>query len=166
MKTTLLTLAVLLLPVVAWAEEAAPKPAGYQLKKRSSFSVAEDTRAPFWPIGWNRRAQEAAAAIAAKPVVVKATIDPANFKITSILLGSPSLAVINGRAYGEGEFIKTPRPAEGAPADPAATPRIRVQQISDSAVVLQSGAQQVTVKFNRQGLALKSRTPEVLLQDR
>ena len=99
---------------------------------------------------------------------MKSAFDPSGYKITSILLGSPSLAVINGRAYEEGEYLKTPRAKDGTPVpvSQAAPLRIRVQQITDSAVVLQQAEQQVTVPFHRPGLAAKGPGRDLLLEDR
>ncbi len=166
MITKLTTIAVAaLLPFAVLAEEPAPKTPGYELKNRSSFTAADDTRAPFWPIGWSRRVTQAPPTAAA-PAVVKSTIDPNHYKITSILLGSPSLAVINGRAYEEGEYLKTPRSKDAAPAGQVAPLRIRVQQITDSAVILQHAEQMVTVPFSRPGLAAKGPARDLLLEDR
>ena len=36
-------------PSAAVAEPAVPK---FELKTKSSFALAAETRAPFWPIGW------------------------------------------------------------------------------------------------------------------
>jgi hypothetical protein len=171
MNFKLATLAlVLVLPYAAAAVEKTPAKAGYQLKNRSSFAPAEEPRTPFWPIGWSKRIQKTETAVAAAPVAAKSSLDPSQFKITSILLGSPSLAVINGRAYGEGEFLKVPRAAATAPAANAAAPqpaaRVRVQQITDSTVVLQSGEQSLTVPFHRPGLAAKQAGRDLLLEDR
>lgn len=169
MKTKLATIAAAtLLPFATQAAEEPPAAPGYQLKNRSSFTASDETRAPFWPIGWTKRATHAASSSADAPVAAKSTIDPNNFKITSILLGSPSLAVINGRAYEEGEYLKNPRSKDGtpAPAGQAAPLRIRVQQITDSAVVLQSGEEQATVRFNRPGFAAKGPVRDLLLEDR
>jgi hypothetical protein len=166
-KLTIIAAAILL-PFAAQAEEQSSKTPGYQLKNRSAFSAPDDTRAPFWPIGWTKRVAQAAPVATAAPVVAKTLIDPNNYKITSILLGSPSLAVINGRAYEEGEYLKTPRSKEALPPQGSqpAPPRIRVQQIGDNAVVLQCADQQVTVNFNRPGLAAKGPNRELLLEDR
>ena len=170
-KLALLTLAASLLPFAASAADEPAASAGYQLKNRSTFTAAEDARAPFWPIGWARRVQKAEPGIVAAPVVVKASLDASQFKITSILLGSPSLAVINGRAYGEGEYLKAPRvtaAAGAAPVAPAAPPpaRVRVQQINDGSVVLQSAEESLTVQFNRPGLAAKQSVRELSFEDR
>ena len=163
-------------PAPAKAEPAAaraePAPEPYQLKNRSSFACAgEGTRAPFWPIGWvHRKGVSSVVAYVAAP---KAVLDEKSFRVTSILLGSgatPSLAVINGRAYSEGEFLKMPRgtavAAPAAPGTPAATAaaRIRVQRISDGSVGLQRADEMVTVFMQRQELAQK-KAEEPLLDD-
>ena len=144
----------------------------YQLKNRSAFSCAsEDARAPFWPVGWVHR--KGASAVVASVAAPRATLDERSFRVTSILLGSgtsPSLAVINGRAYSEGEFLKMPRgtpgtapAAPGTPAAPAAA-RIRVQRIVDGSVVLQSSEQMLTVSMQRQEL-LQKKVEEPLLDE-
>ncbi len=91
---------ILNLPSVAQnAEQGAP--ANYQLKNRSSFTAKDTGRPPFWPIGHVKRGQN----IQAESVAIAPTtkLEPEMFSVTSILLGNPALAVINGRAYGEGE---------------------------------------------------------------
>ena len=165
-------------PVKADAAPAKAEPViePYQLKNRSSFSgVAEGTRAPVWPIGWVHR--KGVSSVVASVAAPKSVLDAASFRVTSILLGSgatPSLAVINGRAYSEGEFLKMPHgtttaapapapTANGAPAVPVPA-RIRVQRIVDGSVVLQRADQTVTVAMQRQELTLK-KVEEPLLDD-
>lgn len=134
----------------------------YELKNRSTFANAINVaRAPFWPIGWVKRSKASTMA-AAQPQMEapKVTLDAKNFKVTSILLGSgttPSLAVINGRAYSEGEYIRMPKAAG------AAAPRIRVQHIADGSIILQGTDQSVTVPLQRPELS--SPKPELLLNE-
>ena len=157
------------------AAKAEPVIEPYQLKNRSSFaSAAEGARAPFWPIGWVHR-KGVSSVVAAAVASPKSVLDAASFRVTSILLGSgatPSLAVINGRAYSEGDFLKMPRGtaaaapapvANGAPAI-AVPARIRVQRIADGSVVLQREDQTITVAMQRQELTLK-KVEEPLLDD-
>lgn len=152
-------------PAASTAPAAAPvKPEDvppYVLKNRSEFKgLTEDTaRVPFWPIGWIKRAKVAQTPDAPVQVIPKVTLDERNFRVTSILLGSgttPSLAVINGRAYSEGEFLRMPRSMNPAP-------RVRVQRISDGAVVLQNAEQILTVKLTRP--ELQNRRPDEMLLD-
>ena len=156
----------------ARTEKTEPAPDPYQLKNRSSFSCAgEGTRAPFWPIGWVHR--KGVSSVVASVAATKSVLDERSFRVTSILLGSgatPSLAVVNGRAYSEGEFLKMPRgaavaapTAPGTPAAPAVA-RVRVQRISDGSVVLQRADEMVTVFMQRQELAQK-KAEEPLLDD-
>src|SRR3954464_7687817 len=129
------------------AGDPAPDPstAGYHLKNRSHFAVSDDTGAPFWPIGWTPTAKNTSghSELSSSGFELK----PEQFLVTSILVGSQSLAVINGRTYGEGENLRSPRMrnpdgtlAKGAsgPAFPAGV-KIRVQRISDGEVTLTSG---------------------------
>ena len=156
--------------------KAEPAPEPYQLKNRSSFAAtAEGARAPFWPIGWVHR--KGVSSVVAAMAPTKSVLDAANFRVTSILLGSgptPSLAVINGRAYSEGEFLKMPRGsapvapapvANGAPAVPVPA-RIRVQRITDGSVVLQRENLSVTVVMQRQELMQKKADDRLLDDDR
>ncbi len=145
-------------------------PPAYALKNKSVFTApTDDHRAPFWPIGWVKR-KSIQVATAAPARVVEApkavALDPKNFKLTSILVGNPSLAIINGRTYSEGEFLRMPRTAvamAGTPAVPA--PRIRVYRVNDGAVVLQNQDQLLTVALQRPELAQR-KGEELLLEDR
>lgn len=146
--------------VAVAAAKSEPLP-HYELKKRSSFAVnGEVVRAPFWPIGWVKRQAGApvqSAEVAA--VETRVALDEKSFKVTSILLGSgsaPSLAVINGRAYSEGEFIRMPKGGTTPPV------RIRVQRINDGHVILQNAAQTMVATLQRPELSTK-RAEELLL---
>jgi hypothetical protein len=135
------------------AEDAAPAKADavppYELKNRSVFGKVDDfARAPFWPIGWVKR-KNASGGEVQTPVAPKVLVDEKSFKVTSILIGSgtvPSLAVINGRSYGEGEFLRMPKGT--APAQ-----RIRVQRINDGNVILQNADQTLVAMLHRQQLS-------------
>lgn len=124
----------------------------YVLQKKSSFTLASDHRAPFWPIGWVKRAQSGPSEIAHAP---KARIDESSFNVTSILVGNPSLAVINGRAYSEGELIRMPKGS--APV------KVRVEQVTDGSVTLQCEDQRLVVPMHRPELPDHSSQAEPLL---
>jgi hypothetical protein len=137
------------------AVDAGDRAAGkYELKKRSAFNLPETTRPPFWPIGWTKRS-------GATPVVTptgpKFALDEKSFAVTSILTGNPSLAVINGRSYTEGEYLRTSK-SKGLP-------RIRVLRIYDGFVQLQLGDQVVSPKLRREELEPKKAATEELLLD-
>lgn len=91
---------------LGWAEDAA-KTEPYALKNRSIFTLATETRAPFWPIGWVRPKDGAPKEKGgpAGPVIQQIQLTAESFSLTSVLLGNPSLATINGRSFEEGEFI-------------------------------------------------------------
>ena len=157
----------------AHAEDAAAdsKPPAYALKNKSAFNApTDDQRAPFWPIGWvKRKPMQAAAAgpvrVVEAPKVV--TLDPKNFKVTSILVGSPSLAIINGRTYSEGEFLRVPRAAAATAASPAVpAPRVRVYRINDGGVLLQNQEQFLSVMLQRPELAQRKGEEALLSEDR
>ncbi len=144
----------------------------YQLKNRSTFSCpADSARAPFWPIGWVQRGQSSLTATA--QAVPKTVLDEKLFRVTSILLGTgstPSLAVINNRAYSEGEFIKMPRAAAviGAATGKSISPatRIRVQRIADGSVTLQRDEETLTLALQRPELAVRKAEEPLLDEER
>ena len=167
-----LVVSLLPLPAVHAADADAGKdePAPYKLKRRSSFTPpAADARAPFWPIGWIPKKTMIATTPGAPAAAPAPLLDEKAFRVTSILLGAgtaPSLAVINGRAYGEGEFLKVPRgtvvPAVAGQLGAPAVARIRVQLISDGSVVLQCAEQAITISMQRPELALRKVQEEQL----
>lgn len=161
-------------PVHAEEAKVEEKPPAYVLKNKSVFSAtADDQRAPFWPIGWVKRKPMPVATAAVQVIQApKVILDEKNFKVTSILLGNPSLAIINGRTYMEGEFLRAAKVAAapavaGAPTvvtQPAA--RTRVYRINDGSVVLQNQEQLLTVPLQRPELVQRSNVEELLNEDR
>jgi hypothetical protein len=140
------------------ASSDAPDEGGYQLKKRSSFDVPKRAASPFLPIGWLKPQETSQPAIApaapARPV-----LDEKNYNLSSILLGNPPLAVINGRSYSEGDFLRTPKPAgpvpkaglpdETAGAGTPPPPKVQVVRIQDGVVVIRSGAERLQLPLRR-----------------
>jgi hypothetical protein len=136
--------ALVLAPCAFAAEPTKPalpsKPVGsFELKNKSSFSVPEGTRSPFRPIGWK------GGPVAQQAVAPKSFTDPAAFKVTSILVGNPSLAVINGRSYEEGQAIRMPKPAKSTEPQP----RVKLFRIGDGVVFIQVEDQMLTVPLKR-----------------
>ena len=82
-----------------------------QLKTHSEFHVDLNTRTPFWPIGWVRPSGSAPRVVG-KKVEVEFQLEAKHFQLTSVLLGTPPLATINGRAFGEGEMLPVMRGGE------------------------------------------------------
>ena len=128
----------------------------YELKNRSSFVASATVRPPFWPIGWVKR--ETGVATAAAPTSPKFVLEEKGFTVSSILLGHPSLAVINGRSYSEGEFLRMPKGTAGPV-------RIRVQRITDGSVQLAAEGQMISVALRREVLDSKKEPEELLLLD-
>lgn len=137
----------------ATAAPATPDTAGFHLKNRSTFTSPETSRPPFWPVGWVKHVAGAPVQVANAPVP-EIKVDASQFSVTSILLGTPSLAVINGKSYGQGDYLRmgraTPRIA-GAPV--AAGVRVQVQKISDGLVTLVVADQAFTVPLRRPQLS-------------
>lgn len=162
--------AAVLIAATVHADDAASSASvqPYQLQRKSAFTAtAEDQRAPFWPIGW---AKQRGVPKTSVPTAPRLKLDEASFKITSILLGNPSLAIINGRTYSEGESLRQPRAVGGA-ATVATSPipagaRIRVYRIDDGGVTLQFQEQLLTVPLKRPELPGKRAEEELLLEDR
>jgi hypothetical protein len=91
--------------------------------------------------------------------------DAKNFVVTSILLGPPALAVVNGRAYEEGQFLRTPRTGvAGVKASPST--RVRVQKIGDGQVSLQCEDQTINVALKRPELNERKSEPELYNEER
>lgn len=153
MKTfRLIALSLVVGGAVALAEgEAKSEP--YQPKNKSAFGVKAGTRVPFWPIGWSKDKQSAAPVAPVAPPPKAFLIEPHHFTVTSVLLAHPPLATINGRAFGEGEFL--PVQAAGQPL------KVVVKAIRDGGVWLDQSGHQIFVPLRRQGIPPKSNDPAV-----
>ena len=141
----------------------APPLGNYEVKVQSTFALPDDARRPFWPIGWVKPS-----ATPDQPQVQPmkvAPLSPDDFSVTSVLLGNPSLAVINGRAYGEGETIRMPKAAADKGAAGKARGRVRVARILDGRVVLQSTDGQSVEVTLRRGKLQDRKPEEELLKD-
>ena len=136
----------------ASAEKAPAEIGRYELKKKSAFTLASDRRAPFWPIGWVKNTKQVRTEVAQAP---KQKIDEKAFTVTSILLGNPSLAVVNGRAYSEGELIRMPKGG--------AAVKVRVQQVTDGSVTLRQDDQTIVIAMRRPELNERKPDGELLL---
>ena len=122
-----------------------PKPPAYELKNRSTFAIDRNARAPFWPIGW--RKDSAVAPQTTKVVVRSFQIQAEHFSVTSILSGTPPVAIINGRGFGEGEPL--PVVVGDLPV------QVIVRQIRDGGVWLEQGTHRVFVPLKREKLTPK-----------
>ena len=166
MRRILLLLAPALIVTASAAGDSldpnAPPLGNYEVKVQSTFALPDDARRPFWPIGWVKPS-----ATPDQPIdepIVRTKLSPDDFSVSSVLLGNPSLAVINGRAYGEGEMIRMPKAAaeKGSPKPRA---RVRVARILDGRVVLQSADGQSLEVTLRRGKLQDRKPEEELLND-
>jgi hypothetical protein len=127
---------------VPTAEEDGP----YELKRRSSVSMRDDVRSPFWPVGWTK-ADRTVPGKVEKPVF---ELRAEYFRLTSILTGKRSLAMINGKSFEEGERMVVVAP-EGRF-------NVLVRRVGDGRVVLGLDKQEVIVPLQRQEVASKKET--------
>ena len=141
------------------APDSPPEP--YELKNRSSFRADPEARTPFWPIGWQKPAKNAAPQVQAKAAEPAIQLLPSHFNVSSILLGNPALATINGRSFGEGELLPVV----------AGTQRLRVVVRAGSAVSVgvlapELGSARVTGQFTRPDNGLLDGTRVRLVSER
>lgn len=138
---------VILLVSPALAEEASSplqKVEPYNLKRRSTFTLNRDTRAPFWPIGWVKSNLSSAhmAPTTKGPAKQKFEIQPEHFNVTSVLVGRPALATINGRSFAEGEVLPVIAGEERL--------RVVLKAVRDGGVWLEHAERQIYVPIRRQ----------------
>ena len=119
----------------------------YQLKNRSAFNTGDDARIPFWPIGFQRPVKGGTAVAAPNVVPPKIQLEPRHFNVTSILLGNPALATINGRAFAEGELLPVMSGNERL--------RVVVRRIHDGIVTLGYESVEIHVPMRRAELGAK-----------
>ena len=131
----------------------------FDLKNKSSFTLSGNVRSPFLPIGWK------GSAVVQQLAPKRATTPADAFRVTSILVGSagnPSLAVINGKSYEEGQVIRTKSDSKNV--SPQA--RVRLYRIGDGVVRIQlEDGNIVTVPLKR-GELNELQPQEVLNPDR
>lgn len=134
MKTLLagisVTLATLVAPVVS-AESMLPA-ANLQTNRPSTFS-SETRRNPFLPIGYTRKVERAAA-----PKTLAVT--PDMFVVTAIILGTPPIAIINGRDRTIGDRVPVPN---------GGSEFVTVARIEDGQVVLRHHERELPVPQGR-----------------
>ena len=148
--------------VIAADAHAAPeKTKPYELKNRSTFTGGEDSRIPFWPIGFQRPGKAGGTVAATVAVAPKIQLEARHFNVTSILLGNPALATINGRSFGEGEILPVVFGTERL--------RVVVNRIGDGMVTLGYEGLEIQVPMRRAELGVKqaqmqSKQPEFIIQ--
>ena len=119
----------------------------FKLKHTSVFTQTA-AHNPFWPIGWvktmgaNQQADQAPS--------VPITAD--NFSVTSISISPTPMAIINNKAYAEGEVIQARYGIENL--------KILVLAIHDGDVVLRYQGNNYTVSLKRPLLSPKAPTSD------
>lgn len=110
--------------------------------RRSSFEAPAGARDPLTPIGWQK--PQAAGEVANPHMgrAVESYLVPAAFVVSSISLDRIPLAVVNGKAYGEGDIF--PFTAGGEKV------QLQVFAIRDGAVTLRYKAFQVVCPIRGQ----------------
>ncbi len=120
--------------------EAPQEIAKFTLENRSSFSPDRGARNPFWPIGWSPAGEAPAAPTPIAPAPRVVAVPPESLKVTTTLLGSPSLAIVNGKELTVGSMLLVP--ANGGEA------QLRVVRIGDG-----------YVDFDQQGKLIRATVP-------
>jgi hypothetical protein len=120
---------------------SAAAPAALELKNKSSFTIAESGRNPFWPIGWKpaaKVANNAPTSEASGPA-----IDAGAFLVSSIVMDPRArFAIINGKAMSEGQVFGLQLGS--------ATYQMTVKAIEDGRVILVRGRdQEIVVPLRR-----------------
>lgn len=136
---------------------AEPKPEPYVLKNKSSFSLTDDMRPPFWPIGMKGKIAPVARTVATVPknVYKEPVLKADYFTVTSILLGGkPPIATMNGHSYTQGEVV--PVVFEGHRIN------LVMRQVVDGGVQLAQGENVFWVPLRRQELGPNSNPEPVI----
>jgi hypothetical protein len=155
-----LTVATALASSAVADEARAPR---YELKRKSFASISPETRNPFWPIGWAKRRQ---GDLMITPSMAKFTLDPKLFNVTSIMMGPPPEAHINGRAYREGESLRGRRLSTPTITKLPPLPKIVVYRITDGLVWLACENQYISVPINHETLNEHKGDAELLNEEK
>jgi hypothetical protein len=148
MKSAQFILAIAAATLVFSSPAQADPGKGYELKNRSSFHADMDARIPFWPIGWKRPLIKAdGSSDVPVAAAAKVQLQAGHFSVTSILLGNPALATINGRSFAEGELLPVIYGTERL--------RVVVRAIRDGGVSLDYEEQHIFVPMRRPELGAK-----------
>ena len=109
-----------------------------ELKNKSSFTMEDSSRNPFWPIGWKPAPKATSNATeTAGPMVL-----PTAFRVTSITLGAGTrFAIINGKAMTEGQVFGLQMGTQ--------TFQITVKSIEDGRVILLRRDEEIVVPLHR-----------------
>ena len=124
----------------ATAPESSDEVVTLDLKHKSSFTMEETSRNPFWPIGWKPSPKQATTSTTEK---VGPEISPDIFLVSSITVDTGGkFAIINGKAMSEGQVFGLQLGTN--------TYQITVKAIQDGQVILVRGRdQEIAVPLRR-----------------
>lgn len=140
MKKLACTLMLGLSALSAWAAtppaaEAAPT---LELKNKSSFVMEENSRNPFWPIGWKPAAKQSTTINES----VGPEIQASSFTVSSITVDETGrFAIVNGKVMTEGQVFGLQMGSQ--------TFQITVKAIQDGQVILLRRDQEIPVPLRR-----------------
>ena len=122
--------------------EAASAPPTLELKNKSSFSMPENGRNPFWPIGW-KPASKQAATNAQQAETAGPEVQASAFVVSSIVMDPRNrFAIINGKVMNEGQVFGLQMGSS--------TYQMTVKAIEDGRVILVRGRdQEIVVPLRR-----------------
>lgn len=119
---------------------AAPETPQLEVKNKSSFTLGENSRNPFWPVGWRPATKATSAAAAAEHAAQD--ISPSAFLVSSITVDTGGrFAIINGKVMNEGQVFGLQMGNQ--------TYQLTVKAIQDGQVVLQRRDQEIVVPLRR-----------------
>ena len=110
-----------------------------ELKNKSSFTLEETSRNPFWPIGWKPAPKQSTNSGTEQ---VGPEISPNSFLVSSITVDvGGRFAIINGKAMGEGQVFGLQLGGQ--------TYQITVKAIQDGQVILTRRGEEIAVPLRR-----------------
>ncbi|MBA2431823.1 MAG: hypothetical protein H0V56_06865 [Chthoniobacterales bacterium] len=125
-------------PETVATDKTTAAPPALELKHKSSFALEENSRNPFWPIGWKPAPKANGQALdAAGPEV-----PPDAFLVSSITMDvGARFAIINGKVMSEGQVFGLQLGNQ--------TYQITVKSIEDGRVILLRRDQEIEVPLRR-----------------
>jgi hypothetical protein len=131
--------ALLLILILAVASRSdAGNPASLEIKNKSSFTLENNSRNPFWPIGWKPTAKVAGPGIEHAGPDVPLTA----FVVSSITLDQGArFAIVNGKIMQEGQQFGLQLGNQ--------TYQVTVKSIEDGRVILARRDQEIIVPLRR-----------------
>jgi hypothetical protein len=128
------------------ASSPAPAPAGegdpaqLEVKNKSSFTMDESGRNPFWPIGWRPASKVATTQVQGDQA--SSDIPPSAFLVSSITVDTGGrFAIINGKVMNEGQVFGLQMGNQ--------TYQLTVKAIQDGQVILGRRDQEIVVPLRR-----------------